>query len=656
MRPETTKAAATPAETFPQILARNAERRGNRPAFREKEYGIWQTYAWRRVNEQTRAFAAGLASLGFARGDKLVIVGDNRPRLYWAMCAAQMLGGIPVPVYQDSVAAEMAYVVEHAEARFALAEDQEQIDKLLEIRGQIPGLRTLVYLDGSGLGEYEGLLSYDQVQENGRGLLAATPDVLDAEIAKGKGSDPSVMLYTSGTTGRPKGVVLTYDNLRRSAENAASFEGLTERDELLCYLPMAWVGDHIFSYAQGLITGLTVNCPESAATVQTDLREIGPTYYFAPPRILENIITTVMIRMEDAGALKRRMFGYFMALARRVGGDLLDRRPVGLGDRLLYWLGDLLVYGPLKNTLGLSRVRVAYTAGEAVGPDIFNFYRSLGINMKQLYGQTEASVFVTIHPNRDVRLETVGKVAPEVELRIADNGEVLFRSPGVFQEYYKNPEATAETKTPDGWVHSGDAGYIDDDGHLHIIDRAKDVGRLTDGTLFAPKFIENKLKFFPHINEVVAFGDKRDFVSVLINIDLTAVGNWAERHDIAYASYQDLAGRPEVYDLIAGEVADVNADLAKDPRMAGAQVRRFLILPKLLDADDGELTRTRKVRRGFIGERYALLIAALYGGKQTAHIRTEVTFEDGRKGMVEGEVAIRDVNTAATAAPARRAA
>jgi long-chain acyl-CoA synthetase len=546
-------------------------------------------------------------------------------------------------------------VVEHAEARFALAEDQEQIDKLLEIQGQVPGLKTLIYEDERGLRDYQDLLSYAQVQAKGRDALAATPGFLDAEIGQGKGGDPSVMLYTSGTTGRPKGVVLTYDNLRASAENAASFEGLTERDELLCYLPMAWVGDHIFSYAQGLVTGLTVNCPESAATVQTDLREIGPTYYFAPPRVLENIITTVMIRMEDAGAFKRRMFAYFMALARRVGGALLDAKPVGLADRLLYWLGDKLVYGPLKNTLGLSRVRVAYTAGEAVGPDIFNFYRSLGINMKQLYGQTESSVFVTIHPNRDVRLDTVGKVAPGMEVRIADSGEVMFRGPGVFHEYYKNPQATAETKTPDGWVHSGDAGYVDDDGHLHIIDRAKDVGKLNDGTLFAPKFIENKLKFFPHINEAVAFGDKRDFVTAMINIDLTAVGNWAERHDIAYASYQELAARPEVYDLIAGEVAQVNADLAKDPRMAGAQIRRFLILPKLLDADDGELTRTRKVRRGFIGERYAQLIAALYGGQSSAHIRTEVTFEDGRKGVVEGDVAIRDVGGAAST-PTRKAA
>lgn len=655
MKVETTDTTATPAETFPQILLRNGRLRGGRPAFREKEYGIWQTYTWQRVLDETRAFAAGLTSLGFERGDKLVIIGDNRPRLYWAMNAAQMLGGIPVPVYQDSVASELAFVVDHAEARFALAEDQEQIDKLLEIRDQVPGLRTLIYEDARGLRDYKELVSYEQVQENGRGLLAIRPETLDAEIAKGKGGDPSVMLYTSGTTGRPKGVVLTYDNLRRSAENAARFEGLNEHDELLCYLPMAWVGDHIFSYAQGLVTGLTVNCPESAETVQTDLREIGPTYYFAPPRILENTITNVMIRMEDAGALKRRMFRYFMDLARRVGGDLLDGKKVSPADRLLYRLGEVLVYGPLKNTLGLSRVRVAYTAGEAVGPDIFNFYRSLGINMKQLYGQTESSVFVTIHPNRDVRLDTVGKVAPEVELRIADNGEVLFRGPGVFREYYKNPQATAETKTADGWVHSGDAGYIDDDGHLHIIDRAKDVGKLNDGTLFAPKFIENKLKFFPHINEVVAFGDKRDFVTALVNIDLTAVGNWAERHDISYASYQELAARPEVYELIAGEITEVNRDLARDPRMAGAQVRRFLILPKLLDADDGELTRTRKVRRGFIAERYAPLVAALYGGKSSVHLRTEVTFEDGRKGVVEGNVAIRDLNGVATQ-PERKAA
>jgi long-chain acyl-CoA synthetase len=640
------QAAATRDDTFPKLLARNARERGDKPAYREKEYGIWQSHSWAQSNAQARDFAAGLAALGFKRGDKLVIVGDNRPRLYWAIAAAQMLGGIPVPVYQDSVAVEMAYVVDNAEAHFALGEDQEQIDKLLEIRATVPALQTIIYADPRGLRDYPDLVSYADTQARGRALQQEKPGFLDAEIAEGKGSDASIMLYTSGTTGRPKGVVLTYDNLRITAKNAADFDGLLESDELLSYLPMAWVGDHIFSYAQGVAVGLTVNCPESAATVMTDLREIGPTYYFAPPRILENLITTVMIRMEDAGRLKRWMFRYFMDLSQRVGGALLDGKSVGIGERLLYRLGELLVVGPLKNTLGLSRVRVAYTAGEAVGPDIFNFYRSLGINMKQLYGQTEASVFVTMHPNGDVRLETVGKPAPQVEIKVADNGEILFRSPGVFLEYFKNPAATAETKTADGWVHSGDAGYLDEAGHLRIIDRAKDVGRLTDGTLFAPKFIENKLKFFPHINEVVAFGDGRAFVAAFINIDLVAVGNWAEKQDIAYASYQELASHPKVHGLIAEEVAQVNRDLAADPKMAGAQVRRFLVLPKLLDADDGELTRTRKVRRGFIAERYGALVEALYDGSKSAHLRTEVTFEDGRKGVVEGDVAILDVPAA----------
>ena len=451
------------------------------------------------------------------------------------------------------------------------------------------------------------------------------------------------MLYTSGTTGRPKGAILSYDNLIWAARAGASFDGLRAGDELLSYLPMAWVGDHIFSYAQGYVVGLVVNCPESAATVMTDLREIGPTYYFAPPRVLENLITQVTIRMEDAGFLKRRMFQFFMTLARRVGPALLDGRPVSPIDRLSYALGNLLIYGPLKNTLGMSRVRVAYTAGEAVGPEIFNFYRALGVNMKQLYGQTEASVFVTIHPNGEVYPDTVGKPVSEVELRIDDSGEVLYRSPGVFKEYFKNAEATNDAKTADGWVHTGDAGYLDERGHLRIIDRAKDVGKLKDGTLFAPKFIENKLKFYPHINEVVAFGHGRDYVAVFVNIDMIAVGDWAERRNVSYASYQELASRPEVYDLIQDEIEQVNRDLATDPRMAGAQIRRFLILHKALEADDGELTRTNKVRRGFIGERYKPLVDALYDGSRTAHIKVDVTFEDGRKGAIEGDVTVRDV-------------
>ncbi len=630
-------------DTFPKLLAERARTGADQPAYREKELGIWQTYGWGHVAAQVRLLAAGLADLGFRRGDRLIVVGDNRPRLYWSMCAAQSLGGVPVPVYQDSVADELAYVVEHGGARFALAENQEQVDKLLAIQKKVPSLEIIIYDDPRGMRHYDQLQSYAEVQERGARLLAAAPDTVSAEVAKGHGSDDAIMLYTSGTTGRPKGAILSYDNLIWAARAGASFDGLRAGDELLSYLPMAWVGDHIFSYAQGYVVGLVVNCPESAATVMTDLREIGPTYYFAPPRVLENLITQVTIRMEDAGFLKRRMFQFFMTVARRVGPARLDGRPVSPVDRLLYALGNLVIYGPLKNTLGMSRVRVAYTAGEAVGPEIFNFYRALGVNMKQLYGQTEASVFVTIHPNGEVYPDTVGKPVSEVELRIADSGEVLYRSPGVFKEYFKNPEATNDAKTADGWVHTGDAGYLDERGHLRIIDRAKDVGKLNDGTLFAPKFIENKLKFYPHINEVVAFGHGRDYVAVFVNIDMIAVGDWAERRNVSYASYQELASRPEVYDLVQGEIEQVNRDLAADPRMAGAQIRRFLILHKALEADDGELTRTNKVRRGFIAERYKPLVDALYDGSRAAHIKVDVTFEDGRKGAIEGDVTVRDV-------------
>ena len=641
-------------DTFPKLLAKQARTRGAAPAYREKEFGIWQTYDWQTVANEVQRLAAGLADLGFTRSDRLIVVGDNRPRLYWAMCAGQSLGGVPVPVYQDSVTEELAYVVGHAGARFAIAENQEQVDKLLEIQKTVPVLETIIYIDPRGLRHYEGLLSYDEIQKRGDSRLAARPDLVSAEVAKGRGSDDAIMLYTSGTTGRPKGAVLSHDNLVWAARAGAEFDELKAGDELLSYLPMAWVGDHLFSYTQGYVCGLVVNCPESASTIMTDLREIGPTYYFAPPRVLENLITQVTIRMEDTAALKRRIFQSFMTLARRVGPALIDRRPVGLVDRLLYRLGDLLIYGPLKNSLGMSRVRVAYTAGEAVGPEIFNFFRAIGVNMKQLYGQTEASVFVTIHPNGEVFSDTVGKPVSQVELRIADSGEVLYRSPGVFKEYFKNPEATNDTKTADGWVHTGDAGYLDERGHLRIIDRAKDVGKLRDGTLFAPKFIENKLKFFPHINEAVAFGDGRDFVTALVNIDMTAVGDWAERRNIAYASYQELAAHPAVGDLIQGEIEQVNADLAADPRMAGAQIRRFLILHKALDADDGELTRTNKVRRGFIGERYRTLIDALYSTAQEAFIKVDVTFEDGRKGTIEGTMTIRDLDSR-PAAPLRKA-
>jgi len=631
--------------TFPKLLAFNVRHLGTQPAMREKKFGIWQNWTWADVAAEVRAFACGLKALGCTRGDKIAIIGDNRPRLYWAMAAAQAIGAIPVPMYQDAVADELCFVLDHAEARFAMVEDQEQVDKLCEIKFRCSALETVIYDDPQGLQNYQDdfLCAYDEVVERGRAYDETESGFYDASVAEGDADDVSIILYTSGTTGQPKGVVLTHRNVLTTAWNAAKADDLAATDEVLAYLPMAWVGDHIFSFAQSYTTGFCVACPESGDTVLNDVWEIGPTYFFAPPRIYENLITTVMIRMEDASALKKKAFAYFMQLAQRVGPAILDGRPVGLGDRLLYKLGDILVYGPLRNALGMSRIRLAYTAGEAIGPDIFNFYRSIGLNLKQLYGMTEASVFVTMQPDGEIKDDTVGKPAPEVEIKIAENGEVLFRSPGVFREYYKNPEATAESRTADGWVLTGDAGFVDPDGHLKIIDRAKDVGKLNDDTLFAPKYIENKLKFFPHIKEAVAFGDGRDFVTALVNIDLEAVGDWVERRGIPYASYLELAGNEAVIDLIAEEVRQVNRDLAQEPQLAGSQIRRFLVLHKELDADDGELTRTRKVRRRFVADKYADLVDALYSGANQCHAETQVTFEDGSRGMIKAELRIHDV-------------
>lgn len=643
----------TARDTFPKLLLEHAWVRGGRPAMREKDYGIWQSWSWSQVKDEVAALAGGLKSHGFERGDKLAIVGDNRPRLYWAICAAQALGGVPVPVYQDSIADEMAYVLDHAEVRFALVEDQEQVDKLVQIKDRLPLLEAVIYCDRRGLRHYEQpyLHGYDRLREEGCAFASAHSGFFENEIGRGQGGDTAIILYTSGTTGRPKGVVLTFANLISIARAAIGFERLTDHEEVLGYLPLAWIGEHIFSYVQAYCAGFCVSCPESPATALMDLRELGPSYFFAPPRIFESILTQVMIRMEDAGWLKRRLFHYFLGVARRVGPALLDRRPVSLKDRMLYRLGEALVYGPLKNALGMSRVRVAYTAGEAIGADLFLFYRSLGINLKQLYGMTESSVFLCIQKDGEVKPGTVGPPIPSVEIKIAEDGEVLFRSPGAFQAYYKNADATAESKEPDGWVHTGDAGFFDHDGHLTIVDRARDVGHLKGGALFAPKFIENKLKFFPYIKEAVAFGDGRDFVAAFINIDLEAVGNWAERRSLTYASYQELAASEPVYDLIEGCIAQVNRDLAVEESLAASQIGRFLILHKELDADDGELTRTRKVRRRPIAERYAGLIEAIYAGHETARIETEVTFEDGRRGTMRAELAIRDVATAPVAQP-----
>ena len=634
--------------TFPQLLLQHASQRPTAAAMREKEYGIWQSLSWSDLAAMVEHLAAGLHQAGLQKGEHMVVVGANRPRLYATMLAVQSLGAIPVPLYQDAAALECVFPVNNADVRFAFAEDQEQVDKLLEIREKCPQLTHIYFDDSRGLRSYDepGLAALDELLTAGKVHASAHPGFLKDAVAQIKPTDVGAMFFTSGTTGNPKGVVHTHDSLLNRARAGADFDHLTSAEEVLAYMPVAWIGQNIFSYAQWLACGYVVNCPESAATVTIDLKEVGPSYYFAPPRVFEGLLTSVMIRMEDAGAIKRGMFHYFMSVAQRVGPTLMAAQSVGLVDRLLYALGNVLVYGPLRNNLGFSRVRVAYTAGEAIGPDLFSFYRSIGVNLKQLYGSTETAVFVCLQPDHEARADTVGVPCAGVEIKVSENGEILVKSPGLLKEYFKNPAATAEVLTEDGWYHTSDAGFMDAHGHLKIIDRVKDVGRIkggsNDGAMFAPKYVENKLKFFQHIKEVVAYGDGRDQVCVMINIDFDAVGNWAERRNLPYAGYTDLAQKPEVYELIKECVEKVNADLSEDALLAGSQVSRFLVLHKELDADDGELTRTNKVRRGFIAEKYQALVDALYEGRTSQFIETVVKFEDGRSGSVSATLKIDD--------------
>ena len=644
-------------ETFPKLLLEHARVRGDKIAIREKDLGIWQSWTWKQVADEVRWLACGLAARGFKRGMNLAIIGDNRPRLYWSFAAAQSLGGIPVPLYQDAIAQEMQYVLDDAEIEVAIVEDQEQVDKLLDLLPECPRLKLIVYDDPRGMRHYTQpqLLPYGELRDIGREYDEAHPDFYPNEVMAGNPDDISVILYTSGTTSRPKGVCMTHRAFIDASRGDVSFDGFNEDDEVLSYLPMAWVGDYLFSYGQALIAGFTVNCPESSDTVMTDLREIGPTYYFGPPRVFENLLTQVMIRMEDASRVKRWLFDVFMHVARHCGADIMDGKPVGPIDRLLYALGNIVVYGPLRNILGMSRIRVAYTGGAAIGPDLYRFYRSIGINLKQLYGQTETAAYVCKQPNGESRLDTVGTPMPGVKIRIGDKGEILVKTPGMLKEYYKRPEETVEAITSDGYFKTGDAGYIDSDGHLKVIDRAKDVGMLKDGTMFAPQFLENKLKFFPFIKEAVCFGDGRDMVCAFLNIEMHAVANWAERNGLAYSGYVDLAGKSQVYALLQDCVNKVNADLATEESLAGSQIHRFLVLHKELDADDDELTRTRKVRRGYIAEKYAPLVDALYGGANHCYIETQVKFEDGRTGVISADVKISNVATTAQA-PRKKAA
>ena len=630
--------------TLPRLLQRNARELGARPAMREKDRGIWQTWNWRQYHDEVRDLALGLASLGFRRGDRLSVIGDNRPRLYWAQVAAQSLGGVSVPVYQDSIAKELAYVWNHAEVSVIVAEDQEQVDKVLTLRDELPALRLVVYDDPRGMTGYQHdwLKSFETVQEAGRKFGVEHPGSFESEVDKGRADDVAVISYTSGTTGSPKGAMITHANAIGVAESFRQASHLIPEDTSLAYLPMAWAGDSVYTLFASLVAGFCANCPESPETVQRDLRELGPSTLLAPPRIWENMLTTVLVRAADATPLKRRTFEYFRSAAERAEILRTEGKPVPAGLRLATALGEFFVYSPVRDQLGLLRTKWALTGGAPLGPDTFRFFRSIGVNLKQVYGSTETTGLVSLQPDQEANPSTAGRPVPGVEVKIGDRGEVLVKGCVVFKGYFRNEEATREVIDPDGWFRTGDAGFIDPRGHLVIIDRAKDVGALTDGTPFAPQFIENKLKFSPYVREAVAFGNDKPFVAAMIAIDPDTVGNWAERRGIAYTSYMDLSQKAEVREMIRDEIRRGNETLPEATR-----IRRFLLLTKDLEADDAEITRTRKVRRRYVADKYATVIDALYSGASETALSTSITYEDGRQATIQSRVRIEDVAEAA---------
>jgi long-chain acyl-CoA synthetase len=640
------------SNTLPKLLRRNMQRFPRRPGMREKDRGIWQTYSWRECHAHVRDFALGLAAAGFKRGDKLSVLGDNRARLYWAQLAAHALGGMSVPVYQDSIASELAFVFDHSEVSVIVAEDQEQVDKVLSLAGKLKELRLIVYEDPRGMSGYtdEILRSFSDVEEAGRAFGKEKPGYFEREMDAGGADDPALIAYTSGTTGQSKGVLLSHANLIATSENFAGVEHVAQGDNWLCYLPMGWVGDSIFSLGASLVVAATCNCPEGPETVQRDLRELGPTALLGPPRIWENMLTSLQVRAADASRLKRHVYEYFRGLAER--RELLkgDGKPVPRLMELGYRLGEVLVYGPVRDQLGLRNARWCLTGGAPLGADTFRFFRSFGINLKQIYGATEASALVCLQRDNEADPNTVGRTLPGTEVRLGDRGEVQIKGPGVFLGYYKQDGATRDALTADGWLKTGDAGLIDPRGQLAIIDRAKDVGKLADGTPFAPQFIENKLKFSPYIREAVAFGDQRPFVTAMISVDQSTAGKWAEQMSLPYTSYMDLVRKPEVASLVVGETAKVNATLPEALR-----VRRVVLLNKELEADDAEMTRTRKVRRAYVAEKYAPVIAVLYDGGKETELTMEITFEDGRKSQLTSSLLVHDVMPL-PAAVARRAA
>ncbi len=626
-------------DTLPKLLVANARKFGSKTALREKEYGIWQTLSWEEYLDRVRKFSLGLISLGLQPGDKVAIIGDNRPEWVIAELATQAAGGISMGIYQDSIADEVQYLVDFSDARFVVAEDQEQVDKLLEVWDRLPKVEKIIYYDPRGLRNYTEpfLLYFPEVEALGERYARGHPDLFMRNVEKTRPDQIAIFSTTSGTTGKPKLAMLTHSNLISMGRNLMKVDPMYPDDEYLSFLPLAWIGEQMMTISCGMVVGFTVNFPEEPETVRENLREIGPQVMFSPPRIWESLVSEVQVKIEDTTPLKRKIFEWAMNVGYQMADLRFEKKAPPRSLRWKYRLADWLVFTPIKDKLGLRRMRRCYTGGAALGPDVFRFFHALGVNLKQIYGQTEISGISVLHRDGDIKFQTVGLPLPETEVRIADNGEILSRSPAVFVGYYKNPEATAET-LKDGWLHSGDAGYFDEDGHLVVIDRAKDVMTLHDGTKFSPQFIENKLKFSPYIREAVVFGGDWPFVTAMINIDYENVGKWAEKRQIPYTTYTDLSQKPEVYALIREHVKRANADLPP-----AARIRRFLLLHKELHADDAELTRTRKVRRRFIAQRYADLVSALYSDSDTVQVETTITYQDGRTATIKTHLRIETV-------------
>lgn len=626
--------------TFPQALMDRAKKTGNKVALREKDYGIWNEYTYSDYYHEVKAVSLGLAKLGFQRGDKLAIIGDNRPEWVFSELAAQSLGGISVGIYQESLPHELSYIIDNCDAKFIVVEDQEQVDKLLEIEDELSIVKKIIYYDNRGMRNYqhEKLMYFKDLQEEGKAFEKENPNFFEMEVEKGKYEDIAILSYTSGTTGNPKGTMLSYKNLMEMAKNLSEIDPLEDKDEYLSFLPLAWIGEQMMTLSMAFYNGITVNFPEEPSTVMENLREIGPHVIFSPPRIYEDMLSKFQVKIQDSSWLKRKLYEWFKPIGEKVAVAHFEQKVLSLKTKILYKIADYLIFSAIRDHFGLLRVKRAYTGGAPLGPDVFRFFHSIGVNVKSIYGQTEVSGIAIVHRDGDIKLDSVGIPIPGTEVKISDEGEILIKSSSVCQGYYKNEESTKKT-IENGWLHTGDAGYLDEKGHLYVIDRLKDVIRLKSGEMFSPQYIENKLKFSPYIKEAVAIGRDKPYVSAIINIDMANVGHWAEKNQLVYTTYQDLSSKKEVIELIQQQVIEINKQLPEK-----ARIKKFVLLYKELDADDEELTRTKKVRRQFVAKKYESLIDGMYSTRDEINVEGKIKYRDGKEQTIKTTLQIVSMN------------